>query len=75
MNQYISEKEKKFIFLLLKILWLFAILFGFLALRLELLVFNQYLLRIEVDTTYMLDSLIATKFILGGVSFLVCKYF
>ena len=66
-------KEKVFIFLAIKFMWLYAILFGFLALRLELLVFNGYLLRINVDATYMLDSLIATLFILGTVSFLCVK--
>ena len=66
-------KEKVFIFIAIKFMWLYAILFGFLALRLELLVLNGYLLRINVDATYMLDSLIATLFILGTVSFLCIK--
>ena len=70
-----NNKDKiKFLYLI-KGLWLFAILFGLLALRLELGVFYGYILRIDVDATYMLDSLVATNFILGGVSFLTYKYF
>lgn len=68
-----SKKEKNIVFTLIKFMWLFSILFGFLALRLELLVFKGYLLRTEVDATYMLDSLIATLFILGTASFLCIK--
>ena len=70
-----KDKDKLKFLYLLKGLWLYAILFGFLALRLELGVFCGTILRIEVDTTYMLDSLVATNFILGGASFLVFKYF
>ena len=69
-----KEKEKFFIYCLLKSLWLFAILFGFLALRLELGVFRGFIPRIDVDATYMLDSLIATNFILSVASFIVIKY-
>ena len=69
-----NKKEKTFIFLSLKFLWLYAILFGFLALRLELLVHDGFFLRLEVDATYMLDSLVATSFILGLTSFLCIKY-
>lgn len=69
-----TSKEKTFIFMALKFLWLYAILFGFLALRLELLVHRGFFLRLEVDATYMLDSLVATSFILGFTSFLCIKH-
>jgi hypothetical protein len=45
-----------------------CILFGFIALRLEMDVFLGNLLREQVDATYMLDSLIATVVILGASS-------
>ncbi|MBQ4511110.1 MAG: hypothetical protein II984_10310 [Clostridia bacterium] len=70
-----SKREKIIYQYLIKLLWLVAILFGALALRLELSVFLGYTLRIEVDATYMLDSLIASGMILGGVSFLSIRYF
>ena len=70
-----SKREKIIYQYLIKLLWLVAILFGALALRLELSVFLGYTLRIEVDATYMLDSLIASGIILGGVSFLSIRYF
>ncbi len=69
-----NNKEKNFIFCVIKALWLFAILFGFLALRTELSVFLGNSLRIQVDATYMLDSLIATEAILSGASFLCLKH-
>lgn len=70
-----SKREKIIYQYLIKLLWLVSILFGALALRLELSVFLGYTLRIEVDATYMLDSLIASGMILGGVSFLSIRYF
>ena len=70
-----SKREKIIYQYLIKLLWLVAILFGALALRLEISVFLGYTLRIEVDATYMLDSLIASGMILGGVSFLSIRYF
>ena len=60
---------------MLKILWITSILFGFFALRLEWFVYQGYYLRIDVDATYMLDSLVATSFILGVTSYLCVKYF
>ena len=63
-----SFKEKNFVLCLIKALWLMCILFGFIALRLEIDVFMGNLLREQVDATYMLESLAITVVILCASS-------
>lgn len=65
----LSNKEKRIVFAILKLLYIFTIFCSLLALKLELGVYTGDIPRDQVDTTYMLDSIIASIIILGGSSF------
>lgn len=67
-------KEKIFIFTALKLLWIIAILFALLALRLELLVHNGEISSFEVDSTYMLKCLTSSGIMLILTSYLCVRY-
>ena len=69
-----SDKDKKLIFIVLKALYIFTILCSLFALKLELGVLSGDIPREQVDTTYMLDCIIASVFILNGFAFLFFKY-
>ncbi|MBO5439173.1 MAG: hypothetical protein J6A53_00790 [Clostridia bacterium] len=69
-----SDRDKKIIFLVLKALYIFTILCSFFALKLELGAYLGEIPREQVDTTYMLDCIIISVFILNGFAFLFFKY-
>ena len=70
----LNKRDILFIFTIIKLLYILTILCGCIALRLEIEASSYSLLRLRLDTEYILDSLKASFFLLGGASFIFFRY-
>ena len=68
-----SKNSIRISLVILRGLYIFTILGALIALRLELDVMLNRLLRAQVDTLYMLDCIIASVFILNAFAFFLLK--